>query len=345
MEPSLTAFRDQVRDKLLAFLWRQWSALGVAGHERTNDPWAIDPDALLLLTATVGRHDARLFDEVLDWLRVNGTFLNVQRLRRIQRTEGFAGLPVLAGIAGVIGRGADSVKWKNLAVVESGRSPEPLFFLPDYRPMPVLGEPDPIFARAGLLRDSARPRGYAQPFRPNERTALALQLRALVGVNARAEIIQYLLTHDAAHPAEIARQAYYFKKTVQDALVDMHRSGVVEVRSIGREKHYWLKPEPWARLLSRDDAERMPEWISWPSVFIALERIWLTLLDPTLAGLDANVLSVELRALLAEIRPAIERAGLPANSLSRRHYVGDEFVRAFLDDVQLLLGYLERPTV
>ena len=338
MKQSLTTFRDQVRDKLLAFLWRQWSALGVAGHAKTNDPWAIDPEALLLLTATVGRHDARLFDEVLDWLDVNGTFINVQRLRRIQQTEGFAGLPVLAGIAGVIGRGAQAVKWKNLATVESVGEPQPLFFLPDYRPLPVLGEPDPVFARVGLLRDPAKPRGYAQPFFPNERTALILQLRALLGVNARAEIIQYLLTHEAAHPAEIARQAYYFKKTVQDALVDMHRSGVVEVRTFGREKHYWLVPEPWARLLHRDDEGKMPFWISWPAVFIALERIWLKLLDPTLDDLDPRVLAVELRKLLADIRPAVERAGFPANTLSRLQYTGDEFVSAFLNDIHSILG-------
>ncbi len=338
MKQSLTSFRDQVRDKLLAFLWRQWSALGVAGHAKTSDPWAIDPEALLLLTATVGRHDARLFDEVLDWLQVNGTFINVQRLRRIQQTEGFAGLPVLGGIAGVIGRGAQAVKWKNLAEVESVGEPEPLFFLPDYRPLPVLGEPDPVFARVGLLRDPAKPRAYAQSFFPNERTALVLQLRALLGVNARAEIIQYLLTHEAGHPAEIARQSYYFKKTVQDALVDMHRSAVVEVRTSGREKHYWLKPDPWARLLHRDDENKMPEWVSWPAVFIALERIWLKLLDPTRDELDPRVLAVELRKLLADIRPAVERAGYPVNTLSRLQYTGEEFVTEFLRDVETILG-------
>ena len=58
---------------------------------RRADAWVIDPEALLLLTCTMGRHEPRLFDEVLDWLRENGRFINVMRLKRILRTENFAG--------------------------------------------------------------------------------------------------------------------------------------------------------------------------------------------------------------------------------------------------------------
>lgn len=338
MKPSLKDFRDQYRESLLGFLWRQWSALGVAGHAKTADPWIVDPDALLLFTATIGRHDARLFDEVLDWLQANGTFINVKRVKRIQQAEGFAGLPVLASIAAVIGRGADTLKWKSLAeAVEPSKSRQSLFFQPDYKPMPALKEPDERFARFGLLRDKPALRGYSQEFRPNEQTTLALQLRALFGVNARSEILQYLLTHEAAHPADIARQTYYFKKTIQDALVDMHRSGVVEIRTFGREKHYWIKPEPWAVLLNRAAEEKMPSWITWPAVFAVLERVWLRLQEPSVHAADALMVSTELRQLLSEIRPAVEKAGFPMNMLSRRQYVGEEFVETFLSDMHTIL--------
>lgn len=50
---------------------------------------------------------------------------------------------------------------------------------------------------------------YFYDVRALERGNLLLQLRALYGVNVRAEIIAYLLTHEAAHPAEIARASYY----------------------------------------------------------------------------------------------------------------------------------------
>ena len=45
-----------------------------------------------------------------------------------------------------------------------------------------------------------------------------LQLRALFGIKVRCEIIIYLLTHEAAHPSRIARDAYYFGLAVQNTL-------------------------------------------------------------------------------------------------------------------------------
>lgn len=43
--------------------------------------WAADPEALLLFTLQIARDDARLFDEVLDWLAVNAGVMSVRRLR------------------------------------------------------------------------------------------------------------------------------------------------------------------------------------------------------------------------------------------------------------------------
>ena len=68
MNPSLTGFREKYQELLLSFLWRQWSALGVAGQTRSEDDWISDPEGLLLFTCTLGRRDPRPYDEVLDWL-------------------------------------------------------------------------------------------------------------------------------------------------------------------------------------------------------------------------------------------------------------------------------------
>jgi hypothetical protein len=83
MNQSLKTFKDEYQNLVLNFLWRQWSALGVAGQASGEDAWIIDPEALLLLTCTMGRHEPRLFDEALDWLQENGRFINVMRLKRI----------------------------------------------------------------------------------------------------------------------------------------------------------------------------------------------------------------------------------------------------------------------
>jgi len=337
MNQSLKTFKSEYQELLLNFLWRQWSALGVAGHSRGEDHWVIDPEALLLVTCTLGRHEPRLFDEVLDWLRENGWLINILRLKRILRKEKFAGARVLAVVAGLMSKGTDVTKWKQLAKpVGPASPPEPFFFAEDGNPLLAIGEPDAHFAKYGFKRGPLRERGYSQKFRPTELANLALQLRALVGVNSRAEVVLYLLTHEAAHPSEIAHEAYYYERSIQNTLVDLSQSGVVQLRSSGREKHYWLKPDPWATLLNRP--ERFPKWVTWPPLFSALERIWLKLNDPRLAALDPLLQSSELRQLMIEVRPSFERARFDKTLSDDRQYPGEQYLPVFLEDVSKLLG-------
>ena len=117
MNQSLKTFKAEYQNHLLNFLWRQWSSLGVAGQSRGDDVWIIDPESLLLFTCTLGRHEPRLFDEVLDWFQENGRFINILRLKRILGKEKFAGARVLAAIAGLMSKGTDVTKWKQLAEV------------------------------------------------------------------------------------------------------------------------------------------------------------------------------------------------------------------------------------
>ena len=123
MNQPLKTFKLEYQNLLLNFLWRQWSALGVAGQAGGEDAWIIDPEALLLFTCTLGRHEPRLFDEALDWLSENGRFINVMRLKRILLREKFAGERVLAAVAGILAKGTEATKWKMLAnsVVPSAR--------------------------------------------------------------------------------------------------------------------------------------------------------------------------------------------------------------------------------
>lgn len=337
MEESLTTFKAKFRELLLRFLWRQWSAVGVAGHARPGDPWVIDPEALLLLTCTVGRHEPRLFDEVIDWLQENGRLINILRLKRILAKEKFAGARVLAAIAGLMSKGTEITKWKQLAAFSDiGYQPEPFFYGEDGEALPTLGEPDPHFTRYGYTRGPLRQRGYSQKFRPTELTNLALQMRALFGVNSRADTVLYLLTHEAAHSSQIAREAYYYERAIQNTLVDLSDSGVIQFRSSSREKHYWLKPENWANLLDR--TEQFPKWVTWPPLFSALERIWLNLNNPRLVFLDPLLQSSELRQIMFEVRPSLMQARFDKTLSDDRQYLGEKYLPVFLADVTKILG-------
>ena len=336
MNPSLKTFKEEYQELLVNFLWRQWSALGVAGQSGAEDVWIIDPEALLLLTCTLGRCEPRLFDEVLDWLQENGRFINVNRLKRLLAREKFAGDRVLATVAGVLAKGTEATKWKLLADSIGPLPPTTVFFLAaDGGPQPVVGEAEPQFARYGFKRGPLRLRGYSQPFPATRPTSLTLQLRAVFGINVRCEIMLYLLTHEAAHPAEISRETGFFERAIQSTLVDMSRSGVVGLRSQGRQKHYWLKPEPWAGLLNRPPV--FPRWVTWPPLFAALERIWLKLNDPKLESLDPLLQSSELRQLMGEVRPDLERARFDKCLADPRQHLGEKYLPVFLADVLQLL--------
>jgi hypothetical protein len=342
MKTSLRDFNKQFLDAVLELLWRQWTALGVAGHGEGETPWMIDPEALLLATCTFGRYEPRLFDEVLDWLRTNGWVMNTQRLGTVLREESWGGGPVLAAVAGLLNTGSQALKWRRLGQqLPRNAEAEGLFRFKDGQAMPVVGEPEPHFAGHGFRRDALRLRGYSQPFRPLERGNLLVQLRALCGVNVRAEIIGYLLTHETGHPAEIARAAYFHKRTIQDAMGEMNASSVVALRPVGREKHYWIRGDAWQAVLQRTDA--MPQWVGWPAFWSGVEQIWLKLSDPQLETLEPLMLSSVLRQVMVQVRPMIDRAGAGKPLSDDRLHLGETYLPVFMADVINLLGNLKEP--
>ena len=114
MKVSLQESSEALIERLVRFLWAQWSALGVAGYARSEQSWIIDPEALLLFTTSVGRHDARLFDEVFDWVLKNGGDLSVQRLRHLLKNHPCGEPTVLAAMAERLGEESTHAKWRTL---------------------------------------------------------------------------------------------------------------------------------------------------------------------------------------------------------------------------------------
>ena len=338
MDISLMKFREMVISQLLDLLWGQWSALGVAGRGVLEQRNVIDPEPLLLLSLTICRHDARLFDEVMDWLMINGAFMNVQRLKSIRNHYDFQCTPQLGAVAEVLGQKANSaVKWKNLVGLGVKRTVEPLFFMNNGKPLPTPGEHAPEFERHGLLRGPLILRGFSQPFPFHGMPALLLRLRALLGVNARCEVLCMLGATDEIHPSAAAHQTGYFPRTIQNALVEMARSGVVEMRINNREKKYWLKPGFLDELL-RPAGQPTP-WVNWSPLFRALEMLWLGLIDSKLQSLDELTLSSEFRRLAIAMRPLLGETGRGTQLRNEGAYLGEAYLPVFIQDIT---GLLER---
>lgn len=338
MATQLTDFRSELRNRLLDLAWRQWTCAGLSGRTEAWSGSIIDPEALLLFTCTIGRHDQRLFDGALEWLDVNGDFINVQRLKRIVDEEQFSGEAVLRALAATTRTSTSQAKWSGLADARPGSDADsvPLFYRSSGAPLPVVREPDPVFAEYGLARDRFDERGIAEPFRPERAANLILRLRALLGVNARCEILGYLLLNRTGSPRAMASDCYFFPATVSKAMAEMERSGFLVSRTEGRRKLYQLVPETWSRLLLADDTR--PEWIAWPRVFRALERIWLLVDDPELAVKPAVEQASALRRLLVDgVISQLERGrpGFAFGDIKARP--GEALTPFFVDRLRSLL--------
>lgn len=342
MEKRLQEFKDHYLELLLRFLWRQWSSLGVAGYAETQDNWVIDPEALLIFSCSIGRYDQRLFDEMLDWLSVNERFINIQRLRTIIKKEQFQTEAALGAIAAYLSHRNFTPKWKRLA--EGGKNenkiPEDFFFLKSGAPLPVLKSRDTIFESYGLIRNPVENRGLSNAFPAKTIPSFLLQLRALIGVSARCEVLLYLMLHDKATIQEIAGQTYYSWRSVQDTLFEVGHSGLLNFPDAKRGRTYRLHEEPWLNMLLKNPETKI-EWICWPPLFRALELVWQKLNDSSFVGLSPLGQASELRLLMNEhVSAKLEQTGLASLVQSPRHYEGEEYLDQFLTMLQGIMHAL-----
>lgn len=316
--------------------------LGVAGQRRGEDTRLIDPEALLLATTRFGRYDSRLLDEVIDWLSSNGKRINLLRLRRLHEEWPLADLRVLDSIGDILSQQSAMRKWAGPSVPEerTANEPVPLFLRANGSPLPVLQEPDPHFLRHGLVRDPIELRGMSQSPDPSQAANLLCCLRALFGVNARAEIIAWLLTHESGHPAAIARDTGYFSKSVQYTLNEMEDSGHIRSRRDGREKIFWIKPGDWDFLITWQQPAGFPRWVDWMPFFSAINTFIDALGQPGLDDAAEQIQPIQLRQVLDAAMPALSRAGLVETLTACRKLTGHQLIRAIHDDLDKLAHIL-----
>ncbi len=334
MDTLLNEFRKQCLAEALDFLWRQWCSLGVAGHAApAAEGLAIDPEALLLATTSLGRNEPRLFDEALDWLSKFGTLLNLQRLKNLQKSTGLGDEAVLSAVAGFLARHAGQPRWAALTggKVPTGAS-EPLFFGTGRVPAKLC---DPVFLACGLERGSVVLRGMSRPPNPSVAPNIVLLLRALAGVSARVEVILCLAGGGAANASEIARLTGYAPRTLQALLQEMTLSGrlfssepAAGERAPGRRganRRYQVKSSDWTFLTGGNP---LPQW--FPSVsLLALVRHAIDSI-PALEEKPRHplVVSSKLREVLVAQGPALSALGLLSLLEHRPEATGAELIKS-----------------
>jgi hypothetical protein len=302
-EPSV---KNDLREPILRLLWRQWSALGVSGHTSSGNGM-IYPEALLLMSTIFARHDARLFDEILDWLRTSGTWINVQRLTRLLGDYGLGDASVLGAIAEHLGEDSANLKWKAFAKSKP-TTPVATALFPH---LPLIGEADQKFARWGWLRPPLEMRGLSRPPRPDRPSTFLLKLRALFGRQSRAEVLAWLLCHEAGHPAQIARQTGYFRGSIQNVLNELELSGHVQASRRGREKYFSAPKAPWRFLMvwNDDPNGEFPEWIPWAALFTLIQKAHEFLETPGIEEHSEDLQAIEFNRLVEPVAARLREEG------------------------------------
>ncbi len=295
MNPLLKNFRAEFAERTLRLVWRQWNALGVSGTESAWKGAAIDPDALLVFSLHIARYDARLFQEILDWLRLNGALINIQRLNNMLRKYGFSGSRIIPAVAAFLAEADSSqqLKWKRLAESIDSQKDEPLFFLSNGNPAPLPSERDALFARYNFSAPPVSLRGYSRSFDPALPENRLLTYRSFFGVNSRSELICLLGARHGVTAARAARLTGYSARSIQNVLTEMSASGWVESRKEKRDKTYSLRRSPHLTGLFAAEISESA-WVLWPVVFQALESIWQKLFSGELDDLDGLALDSEI---------------------------------------------------
>jgi len=335
---SQKSFRYLFLENILNFLWRQWSALGVLGESRTKDPWALDPEPMLLFTLEMGRFEPRLFDEVMDWLVVNGKWIDIQRLRGILREKDAITGNLVGAVAEFLTKEADERKWGNLsrfcqsqASIDSSKA-ELLFYEKNGQPHPISKNPDANFLSCGFNRPQLAVRRMTRQVPITSHNTLRFLLRALLGIGSRAECLIYLLTHDGGHPSEVAKAIGLSVRGTQDALIELSKSGLVLTRVKGKRKiEYWLSHERWWEFLSRGSIEEIekPVWIDWIALCSAFSKVWTTLNEIGKEEMSDYMRSSRLRDALELVRDEFSRSGLDIPPVPGTDVRPEEFEKAF----------------
>lgn len=297
-----STLRDRVSAALVGFAWDEWAQMGVLATPHRESRWAQDPEALLVFTFEVARDDARLFDEVLDWLALNESLVSARRLRAMCQDTPDERL-VEAALSWVgQSRGRARVAAKH-------QPPQPREHLFRGLESPIREE-DAAFAAHGFLRERVMPSGKSRAPDMDSPINLAFRLRQLLGLSARAEVVRCLITLDApwATAAVVARSAGYAKRNVQEALTSLRAAGVVSMTAVGTEQRYQVDPARWAGFLGM---EWLPAQRDWPELLGALRLILRWLEQKDLDEASTYMRASRARDLLEEMRPALAYAGIP----------------------------------
>ncbi len=326
MEIPLTEFKERFFDNLIEIHWRQWTTLGVAFHVKPEKAWVVDLEPLIISTLTIGLHDKRLLSSSIEWLIKNGEWINLSRLKRIVKvfSEPLPELKAPAFYPEILGLFVDTYNRNARYKIKYPKT-------------------DSYNAEDNVMNDY---KTFFNHFKVrNVTTAPKLQLSSLIqlllrnifGVDARTEILIYLLTHEGGNSNSIAKEIYYNQKNIYTILEKWSHAQMVTKMSDQKIPRYSLNRKK--ELLHAIGPKEIPNYLSWTRTFLLLARLAKALSIPPWSD-DEYLLSSLFRDSFNETKSIgrLLRINIPEPS----HYPGRQFFSPFALGVLSILNRLAK---
>lgn len=298
---SAKEFKELYFNALLNLLWRQWSRLGIAGQIATGkSPYVLDPEALLLFSAWFCRYDQRLYDLFIDWLRINGVFINLQRLKTLSKNSTYKDDASLGFIAAQVNISGER-KWKKFAdelLAFRNSEVSSMFLSPDQNLAVFHRETDETALKYGFARNPYISSGKVSQFPTAESAGILLQMRGVFGLSARAETILALLNKDVCKIQDIADISGFAWKSIQDVLMELSATPLLTIHGSGkRGRYYSLKSPEKIRGLFEAESFLFPDW---RRIYNALGALWKTVSNPRLSNLSEQTFKFEIKRVFED---------------------------------------------
>ncbi|MEI6786919.1 MAG: hypothetical protein WCL49_00410 [bacterium] len=342
MTTSVTTFRNEFSERVLNFVWGQWCQIGVAGSTTLKSQWVIDPEPLLAFTTEVARHDARMFDEVLDWLVTNGRWINTQRLTTIVKQNKVGDMAAIGAIASWLSDKDKSMKWRGLArhmVATEQKRGEALFGAQSGVSAGTTEPPETHFTQYGLLRGPIRSRGMTKAVNMKDPLNIMFKSRAVFGIGIRADVMTYLVTTDGGYARRIAEILGYNHMRVTEVLAGMAEAGMVTVHAAGRTKHYRAEREKWPSVLLPERSV-ISQWVNWQSLTRGLTTIWREVWALDESRADVYVFSSKMRKAMQAANDDLQSCGVDFAIEDDKGYLAEAYLPVFLRNVDGVMNAL-----
>jgi hypothetical protein len=318
MPPRLKNFKPSFKKAWLSMHWRQWQALGLMGNVAGGWKATIDLEALIVSTLAAGLGDRRLLLAALEWVIAYDHLVNFSRLKKIGRSFGAVGKS-----AGPIFPGPQALVLVSELLVKNGKRG----FAAGQA-----GDDDGALAEYRQALEGYKSRRLvALPVRLSGAVCLQLTARSLLGNNARADVLAYLLLNRDGNPHEVSKEIGSDYKNVYLIMEGWRRAGITERRG---KADVLTEKKCWRQLL---DVPPETRYVNWSRFLGALGRVDAAMEVEPWSG-DEYLLSGLFRELRPGLETAAEAAGVRLPEPGR--YKGAAYFEPFAGAVMEVLEKL-----